>query len=83
MTEEELISLDFEKVDILDEDSQNGFDFYFYQKEICPGISLNSTDSIDVKNNDWSLGSHEIPALKIKDKISYQKFFEIIKSITL
>jgi len=82
MTEQDLIELGFEKVDILDEDSQNGYDYYYYHKELCFGVSLHSTDSTDVKDDNWSLRSFDIPALNIKDKFHYDQFLEIIGNIT-
>jgi len=82
MTEQELINLGFERVDILDEDSQNGFDYYYYHKEPYSGVILHSTDSIDVKNDNWSLKSFEIPTLNIKDRIHYEQFMEIMGNIT-
>ena len=82
MTEEELIDLGFQKVDILDNDSQNGYDYYYYHKELCSGILLHSTDSLDVKDDNWSLKSFDIPALNITDRIHYEQFLEIIGNIT-
>ena len=82
MTEQELIELGFQKVDILDTDSQNGYDYYYYHKELCSGILLHSTDSLDVKDDNWSLKSFDIPALNITDRIHYEQFLEIIGNIT-
>jgi len=81
MTEQELIDLGFERVDILDDESQNGYDYYYYQKELCSGLVLYSTDSIDVVNDVWSLKSFEIPALHITDPGHYDQFLEIISNI--
>lgn len=82
MTEQELIDLGFERVDILDEESQNGYDYYFYQKEICDQIALNSTDNTDVKNDSWELNCFEIPAICIKTKEHFLQFLEIMNLIT-
>lgn len=82
MTEQELIDLDFQRVDITDADSQNGYDYYYYQKEICHGILLHSTDNIEVKDNKWELKSFDIPALLIIDKIHYNDFLQVISNIT-
>lgn len=82
MSEQELIDLDFQRVDILDEDSQNGYDYYYYQKELCSGVMLHSTDNIDVVDNNWSLKSFEIPALNITDREHYNQFLEIMNNIT-
>ena len=82
MTEEELIDLGFEKIDILDSDSQNGYDYYYYNKELCSGVLLHSTDNIDVIDNKWSLKSFDIPALNITERTHYEQFLEIMGNIT-
>lgn len=82
MTEQELIDLGFERVDILDEESQNGYDYYFYQKEIYDQIALHSTDNTDVKNDSWELNCFEIPAICIKTKEHFLQFLEIMDLIT-
>jgi hypothetical protein len=82
MTEGELINLGFEKVTVTDAQSQNGYDYYFYQKELCSGLVLHSTDNIDVKNNEWSLKSFDIPSINIIRADHYKEFLEIIGNIT-
>lgn len=81
MTEEDLIDLGFEKMDIDNSDSQNGYDYYYYQKELCENIVLHSTDSIDAENNEWELMCWEIPAIRIKTKEHYMQFVEILNVI--
>lgn len=82
MNEQELIDLGFEKVDILNDESQNGYDYYYYHKELCSGVLLHSTDNIDVIDDKWSLKSFEIPALNITKKVHYEQFLEIMGNIT-
>ena len=82
MTEEELIDLGFQQVFVPDTDSQNGYDYYFYQKELCDNLVLHSTDSIDVENNKWFLECHDIPAIKIERKDHFIHFLEIMDLIT-
>jgi hypothetical protein len=82
MSEQELIELGFEKVDVLNSDSQNGYDYYYYHKELCLGLLLHSTDNIDVIDNNWSLKSFDIPALNIKEREHYVQFLEIMNNIT-
>ena len=82
MTENELVDLGFEKVEITNDESQNGYNYYYYQKELCSGVLLHSTDNIDVVDDKWSLKSFEIPALNITEKVHYEHFLEIIGNIT-
>lgn len=82
MTEENLIEFGFEQIHITNEESDNGYDYYYYQKEVCEGITLHSTDNDNVENNEWSLKSFDIPALEIKSKEHYLDFLQIIGNIT-
>ena len=81
MTEAELVELDFEVITVSNIESQNGYDYYFYQKELCADLVLYSTDSRDVKDNNWTLTCWEIPAIKIRDVMHYKEFAEILKTI--
>lgn len=82
MTEEELIDLGFEQVHIADAESQNGYDYYFYQKEICDHIVLYTTDSIDVVDNSWAVRCWDIPAIRIHSREHYMQFLDVISNIT-
>lgn len=82
MTEEELIDLGFDQVYISDAESQNGYDYYFYQKEICDNIVLYSTDSDSVVDNNWALRCWDIPAIRIYSRDHYLQFLEMINTIT-
>jgi hypothetical protein len=81
MSEQELVDFGFEKVEITDDDSQNGYDYYYYQKEMCSGIILHSTDNVDVEDDQWTLKAFEIPAIEIKSKDHYLHFLEVMKNI--
>lgn len=78
MTEEEIIDLGFEKVDILNDESQNGYDYYYYHKEVVPNLALHSTDSDDVKDNNWQLRCFEIPSIQISTSLEYLRFIDAI-----
>jgi hypothetical protein len=82
MTEEDLIDLGFDQVHIADAQSQNGYDYYFYQKEICDNIVLYSTDSIDVEDNNWIVKCWDIPAIRVTSKDHFMQFVEMIDNIT-
>jgi len=81
MTEQDMINEGFEKVTISDDESQNGFDYYYYQKEVCESITLYSTDSIDVKDDKWQLRTFDIPAILITELGHYKEFMELMKNI--
>ena len=82
MTEEQLVDFGFEKVEITNEESQNGYDYYYYQKELCSGLVLHSTDSVDVKDDYWVLRSFDIPALEIRSTDHYSQFLQLMDNIT-
>ena len=81
MTEIEIKNEDFEKVFVLNEESDNGFDYYFYRKELCEGILLTSNDNLDLKDDEWSLRFDEIPAIKITSILHYKYFKEMLETI--
>jgi len=61
MTEQELIDLGFNKIIVTDEESNNGYDYYYYSLDLMEGLELISTDSDhstthgwEVFNPDWS-----------------------------
>lgn len=81
MTEQDLVELGFEKITVTNDDSQNGYDYYYYQKELCENISLYSVDSIDVKDNDWYLKCWDVPAIRIHSKLHYSEFLEVLNNI--
>lgn len=62
MTEQELINLGFDRVEVSDSESQNGYDYYYYVLELLPGLSLissgndESQDGWCVYNFDWING---------------------------
>ena len=78
MTEEWLISEGFEKTVVPHSESGNGYDYYFYSKEICDDISLYTTDSDQVTNNDWTIKCWQIPSLMIKSLEHYYKFIDLL-----
>jgi hypothetical protein len=81
MTEQDLIKEGFEKVVISDDESQNGFDYYYYQKEVCESIVLYSTDSVDVIDDSWQLRTFDIPAILISELMHYKEFMELMGNI--
>ena len=64
MKEKELIDFGFDKVEVKDSESQNGYDYYYYVLDLLPGLSLISSasdESLDGKwkvfNFDWDTNS--------------------------
>jgi hypothetical protein len=81
MTEQDLINEGFDKVTISNDESQNGFDYYYYQKEVCESIVLYSTDSVDVVDDNWKLRTFDVPAILISELGHYKQFMELISNI--
>ncbi len=82
MTEQELIDAGFEKQEVLNAESDNGYDYYYYIKELCDGVSLISSDSDVVIEDNWFVKSFDIPALKIDTKEHYDNFISLIRVIS-
>jgi hypothetical protein len=61
MTENELIDLGFQKVEINDADSQNGYDYFYYILQVFDNLTLSSTDSDVVKDGEWFVHNLDWP----------------------
>ena len=70
MTEEDLINLKFTKIIVPDSESQNGYDYYYYRKEIEEGLSFISNGNDEATNNKWYVINPDWPNAKINDKES-------------
>ena len=79
MTEEDLINLGFQKVDVPDSESQNGYDYYYYKLKLMDDLVLVSSDSDTVKNNTWQVKNFEWLGASIRDRQS----IEMLKQLTL
>lgn len=55
MTEQELINLGFDRVEVLDSESQNGYDYYYYVLDLLPGLTLISSNDNDNDDNNWKV----------------------------
>ena len=55
MTEQELIDLGFTKTIVTDEESNNGYDYYYYSLDLMEGLELISTDSDHSTTHDWEV----------------------------
>jgi hypothetical protein len=81
MTEQDLINEGFEKILISDDESQNGFDYHYYYKEVCENIVLHTIDSTDVVDDNWIVKCFEVPAIKISELFHYQQFMQLMNNI--
>ena len=62
MTEQDLIDLGFNKVEVLNEDSQNGYDYFYYVLNIFDNLSLISSENDRVKEkNGWTVTNFDWP----------------------
>jgi hypothetical protein len=79
MTEQDLIDLGFIKVDITDEESQNGYDYHYYNLEVFDNLILSSVDSDEVKDDQWFIYNLDWPLnFRITDKEQLIQFLEIL-----
>jgi hypothetical protein len=79
MTEQDLIDLGFTKVDINDSESQNGYDYHYYNLEVFDNLTLSSVDSDEVKDDQWFIYNLDWPLnFKISDKEQVIQFLEIL-----
>lgn len=72
MTENDLTILGFNKVEIKDKDSQNGYDYFYYVLDVFNNLTLCSVDSDRVKNDNWYVTNLEWP-----DHFKLQNFLEV------
>ena len=76
MTEQDLIDLGFNKVEVLNEDSQNGYDYFYYVLNIFDNLSLISSANDRVKEkNDWTVTNFDWPDhFLLQSKLQVQDF---------
>ena len=82
MTEQELIEAGFERQETPHEVSNNGYDYYYYIMDLCDGVCLITSDSVDVKDDHWIVRSFEIPSIKIETVDQLNQFLAVIRVIT-
>jgi hypothetical protein len=77
MTEEQLIGLGFERVDISSEESGEN-SYYYYAYELVNGFGLITPANDELENDKWFVEVFEFPDLKLKE---YDKLITFMKSI--
>ena len=70
MTEQDLIDLGFNKIIITDEESNNGYDYYYYSLYLMEGLELDSTDSDHSTTHTWEVRNYEWSTVKSISKES-------------
>ncbi len=61
MTEHDLTILGFNKVEVKDLESQNGYDYFYYTLEVFNNLTLCSVDSDMVSDDNWYVINLEWP----------------------
>jgi len=81
MTENDLIDLGFNKVEVKNSESQNGYDYYYYTFQVFDNLTLSSVDSDRVENGNWFVYNLEWPdQFKMVDKEHVIHFLETLKA---
>jgi len=70
MTEQDLIDLGFNKIIVTDEESNNGYDYYYYSLNLMEGLNLDSTDSDHSTTHGWEVRNYEWSTVKSISKES-------------
>jgi hypothetical protein len=79
MTENDLTILGFNKVEIKDLDSQNGYDYYYYTLDVFNNLTLCSVDSDRVEDNNWFVINLDWPEdFKLENLLEVQNFLESV-----
>ena len=79
MTENDLTTLGFNKVEIKDLDSQNGYDYFYYTFEVFENLTLCSVDSDMVENDNWYVTNLEWPDhFKLHTLLEVQSFLQSV-----
>ena len=61
MTENDLTILGFNKVEIKDLDTQNGYDYFYYVLDVFDNLTLCSVDSDVVEDDNWYVTNLDWP----------------------
>lgn len=75
ITEHKLINLGFKKITITDEESQNGYNYSYYDLKITEGISLFADIEKEIV-----VKAYDIPKLVIRDVNVLKLFITTVKS---
>lgn len=79
MTENDLTNLGFNKVEIKDLDSQNGYDYFYYVLDVFNNLTLCSVDSDCVEDGNWYVTNLDWPEhFKLQNPQEVQSFLQSV-----
>ena len=79
MTENELTGLGFNKVEVNDLESQNGYDYYYYTLDIFNNLTLISVDNDRVEGENWYVYNLDWPdQFKLQTADQVQQFLSSV-----
>ena len=83
MTEKELIDLGFNKIDVQDIESDNGYDYYYYSYDVFDNLMLISNDSDRAQNDQWTVYNLEWSQddFSMKSKDHFLQFLSSLRSL--
>ena len=77
MTEQELVDFGFNKVEVSDDESQNGYDYYYYILDLLPGLSLISSASDENLDGEWKVYNFDWDTKNSLDMASINHLIEV------
>lgn len=79
MTENDLTDLGFNKIEIKDLDSQNGYDYFYYVLDVFDNLTLCSVDSDSIEDNNWYVINLDWPEhFKLQTPQEVQSFLQSV-----
>jgi hypothetical protein len=79
MTEHDLTILGFNKVEIKDLQSQNGYDYYYYTFDVFENLTLCSIDNDRVEDDNWFVINLDWPDhFKLHTLLEVQSFLQSV-----
>jgi hypothetical protein len=78
MTEKDLIELGFDKVNVMHSESNNGYDYYYYNLNIIKGCSLTADNKAapNEEGKEWVVVNYDWPHIK---KIRKPEIIKLIR----
>ena len=81
MTEKDLLALGFKKETVPDSESQNGYDYYYYNLEVVQDLVLYSSESDEVgADSEWTVFMSD-PDCEILDPKLVKELIDVFRNI--